>query len=117
MGVFESLGETSEKAGEKAQKYIETSKAYFTLKIFQQVSIIIGVIGKAMIIGSCLFIGFMFFAVALAIGLGKLLNSLVLGIIILGAIFFALGFIAFKFRNHIDTVVIKKMAPKFFESK
>lgn len=116
MGIIDSLGETSEKAADKAQHYIETTKAYYRLKIFQQVTIIVGVIGKGMIVGGMVLIGFLFLAIAGAIALGNLFNSIALGCLVVGLIFFLLGFIAFRYRNHIDTEVIKKMAPKFFES-
>ena len=115
--MFDSLGETSEKAVEKAQHYIETSKAYYRLKVFQQVSTIIGVMGKAMVIGGLVFIGFLFLAISLAIGLGKLFDSLALGSLSVAAIFILLAFIAYKKRGKIDTEVIKQMSPKFFESK
>lgn len=116
MGIIDSLGETSEKAADKGQHYVDTTKAYLRLKIFQQVCIIVGSMGKAMVVGGMAFIGFLFVAVALAIGLGNLFGSMVLGCLGVALIFFILGFIAFRFRNHIDTEIIKKMAPKFFES-
>lgn len=115
--MFESLGETSDKAVEKAQHYIETTKAYYRLKAFQQVSTIIGVMGKAMVIGGMAFIGFLFLAIAAAIGLGRLFDSIALGSLTVGIIFLILGYIAYKKRGLIDTQVIKQMSPKFFESK
>ncbi len=115
MGIIDSLGETSEKAADKGQHYIETTKAYYRLKIFQQVSIIVGVMGKALVVGGMVLIGFLFLAVAGAIALGNLFGSMALGSIAIAAIFFVLGYIGYRMRNHIDTQVIKKMAPKFFE--
>ncbi len=116
MGIIDSLGETSEKAVDKGQHYLETTRAYLRLKIFQQVCVIVGSMGKAMVVGGIAFIGFFFVAVAVAIGLGKLFGSMVLGCLGVALIFFILGIVAYRLRNHIDTEIIKKMAPKFFES-
>ncbi len=59
MNVFESLNETSNKAVDIGEKYVEASHQYLKLKIFQQLTGAMSLFGKMLLIGSFLFIAFL----------------------------------------------------------
>lgn len=116
MTVFESINHTTTKATDLGQDYIKKSQEYYKLKIFQQLTFSFSMLGKALVIGSILFIGFVFLAFALAIAIGDWLSNVALGYLIVSGLFFCIALIVYKLRHRIDQKIIKTMSPKFFNS-
>ena len=116
MNVFESINNTSRKASDVGEEYVDKSLQYFKLKFFQQLSYTISMVGKALIIGAVLFIGLIFLAVAGAIALGELLGEVALGFLIVGGLIMIVGFIIYKVRYLIDAKVIDKIQTKLFKN-
>lgn len=115
MTKFESLNNTTDKAGKSAEKYISTSKEYLRLKVFQQLTSIVSWIVKFAIIGGCIGLAIIFFAVAGAIALGEAVNNVPLGYGIVALVFIALTLVAFKVRKVIDKKIIKTISTNFFD--
>ena len=115
MNVFESINNTSDKASDIGERYVTKSYEYFKLKVFQQLSYTISMVGKALIIGAVLFIGLIFMAVAGAIAIGDALGHASLGYLIVGGLFMIVGFVIYQVRYLIDGKVINKFQTKFFK--
>ncbi len=112
--IFESINNTTDSAAEIGEKYLNDTKEYFRLKIFQQLTISVGMIAKALIIGGLLFIGLIFLSVAAALAIGQWIDSVALGYLIVAAIFLIVGAIIYFQRSIISRKIIVKMSPKFF---
>ncbi|OBX27070.1 putative superfamily III holin-X [Gelidibacter algens] len=115
MNIFESINNTSDKATDIGERYFDKTREYVKLKIFQQVSYTVSMVGKALIIGAVLFIGLIFLAFALAIYLGHLLGHVSLGYLIVGVLFLIVALIIYKARYLIDEQIIKKIQIKIFK--
>ncbi len=115
MGVFDALNETSNKAVDVGEEFYKKSRAFYKLKIFQQLSMTTGMLCKMVLIGSLALLGFVFFTVALTMYLGELLESNILACLLVGAFLFVLSIIVYLTRRHIDNFVVKKLSPKFFD--
>ncbi|WOD44910.1 hypothetical protein [Hwangdonia lutea] len=115
MSLSESIGKTNAKATEIGEKYLKTSFDYYKLKIFQQLSISISMVFKAIIIGGLLLMGLCFLGIALAFAIGKAMDSYMLGFVIVGAVFIFLSVIALLTRKHINNMTVKALSEKFFD--
>lgn len=115
MNVFESINNTSEKASEIGERYVTKSYEYYKLKVFQQLSYTISTLGKALMIGAILFIGFIFMAVSGAIAIGEALNNVALGYLIMGGIFMLIALIFYLLRYLLDAKIINKFYSKFYK--
>ena len=115
MSIFESINNTSNKATDIGERYIDRSFEYFKLKVFQQLTYTISMIGKALIIGAVLFIGLIFLAFAAAIAIGDALGDVALGYLIVGGVFMIIGLIIYKVRYVVDAKIIEKFQIKFFK--
>ena len=116
MALFDSIEETSKKAADLAEDYVRTSRAYIRLKVFQQLTISISLITKTVLIGGLLLIGVIFIAIAMVIFIGDLLGSMALGCVLVALLFIIAGAVVYSFREKIDSLIIKKMSPKFFDN-
>lgn len=114
MSLIDALSETNTKATDLGEKYFKTSYKYYKLKLFQQLSISIGMVFKTIAIGGLILLGIGFFAVALALFLGELLGSYALGFTILGILFILISCVAYMFRRYINNLAVKKLSKKFF---
>jgi len=115
MSVFESISDASTKAVDKSELYLKKSHEFYKLKIFQQLSISISMVFKAVAIGGALIIGVTFMAIAMAFYIGALLDNYALGFIIVGSLFVITAFILFLMRKFINTLVIQKLSKSFFK--
>ncbi|TXE19954.1 hypothetical protein ES692_01460 [Psychroserpens burtonensis] len=115
MTVFESLNETTDRATDTAEKYVKTSKEYFKLKVFQQLTLTLSLVTKFAVVGGLIAFSVIFTAVAGAIAIGEYLGNMSLGYLIIGAIFLLLSFIVYLLRSHINSKIISSMANKFFD--
>ena len=114
MSILESIGETNKKATEIGEKYLQTSYEYYKLKIFQQLTITISVVFKAILIGGFLMIGLGFVALGLAIFIGEILDSYTQGFVIMGLIFIFFSFITILFKKRVNDFVVAILSEKFF---
>ncbi|WP_250434295.1 hypothetical protein [Hanstruepera flava] len=116
MKLFESINETSGKMTDAGEAYFKKSQEYLKLKVFQQISVSITFVAKALVIGSLLFIGLFFASFALAMAIGEWLDNLALGYLMLGVVFL-LGCVLVYYQRHtIERKVIKSLSSKFFNS-
>jgi len=109
-----SLGETNKKAIDISEKYLNTSYEYYKLKIFQQLTITISMVFKAILIGSFLAIGLFFMALGLALFIGEALGNYTQGFIIVGLIFLFLSFMALLLKKRVNDFVVSILSEKFF---
>lgn len=116
MNIFESINNTSNKASDLGERYFDKSFEYLKLKVFQQLTYTISMMGKALIIGAVLFIGLIFLAIAAAIAIGEALGHVALGYLIIGIVFIILGIVIYKLRYLIDAKIIAKFQTRFFKS-
>ena len=115
MNVFESLSETSNKATNIGEKYIDTSHQYLKLKVFQQLSSSMSIVVKMLIIGAMIFIALLFLAFSATIALGEYLDNWALGALIVGGSFLMLAVIVYLIRHKIDDAIIETVSHKFFD--
>ncbi|MGC1632793.1 MAG: hypothetical protein WA749_11845 [Gelidibacter sp.] len=115
MSIFESINNTSNKATDIGERYFDRSFEYFKLKVFQQLTYTISMIGKALIIGAVLFIGLILLSISAAIAIGDALQNVALGYLIMGGVFMIIGFIIYKVRYVVDAKIIEKFQIKFFK--
>lgn len=115
MTVFESLNNTTDKAVDNAEKYLNTSKEYLRLKVFQQLTSILSLVIKFAVIGGLIGLAIIFFAVAGAVTIGEALNSLPLGYAIVAVIFVLFTIITLALRKKIDKKIIETISAKFFD--
>lgn len=114
MSLLDSVSETNAHATKVGEKYLKTSYEYYKLKIFEQLTISIGMVMKIILIGGFTLIGVSFLAVALALSIGEALNNATLGFVSVGILFFILSAILFQLRKHLNNFIIKKLSKKFF---
>lgn len=114
MSVFESLGETTDKASDIGEKFIETSHRYYKLKIFQQLTFSVSMIVRLMSVGAFVFVGLIFAAIAGAMAVGNALNSMPLGFFLIGVLFLLAAIIIYSKRQDINKLIIEKLGAKFF---
>jgi hypothetical protein len=115
MQIFDSINESADKAAESSEQYLKATQNYIKLKVFEQLTISLSLLGKILLLGSLFSIGAFFLAISVALALGDLLNNTALGYLVVGAIFFILTYIAYTKRHLISTKIIQTMSTKFFE--
>jgi hypothetical protein len=114
MSLLDSLGETNKKASAAGEKFLKSSYNYYKLKIFQQLTISIGLIFKIIFIGGLIIIALGFMATAFALFLGEVLDNPGLGFVLAGVLFLCLSLIAYLFRKHMNSYIVKILSEKFF---
>ncbi len=114
MGLIDSISSTNDKATDVGARYFKTSYKYYKLKIFQQLSISVSMVFKAIIIGGLAFLCVLLCSIALALYLGEITTNYPLGFFIVGLIFLMLSLIGYFFRSKINQKIIKKLSKKFF---
>jgi len=114
MAVFDKLNETSNKAVDVGETYIDKSEAYYKLKAFQVMSLSFTMITKFAIIGVFLLLALFLFSVAGAIALGNIVESISLGCIIVAVFYLLLAIVVYSIRSKIETLIIKKLSINYF---
>ncbi len=115
MSVFESLNETSNKAVDVGERFYRKSRAFYKLKIFQQLALTTGLFCKMALVGSVAFLGLVLFIIALTIYLGQMLDSTILACLLVGLLMFIISAIIYALRKQIDNFVVRKLSNKFFD--
>ena len=117
MSMFGSFVETTDKASDIGERYVKTSYQYLRLKIFQQLTISISLFAKIIVIGSLLFLSFLFLAFAVAIVIGNALDNEALGYLIVGIVFSIIAAIIYILREAISKKVISTIGEKYFDEE
>lgn len=116
MSVLKALDRTTSKAASSGENYVKTTRKYFELKIFQQLSLFSSYVLKIAILGSIAAVGLIFIAISAAFALGNYFDSFALGYLCVGLCFFLLGIIIYMSRKIIDKMIIKKLSKTYFDS-
>ncbi|WP_299674942.1 hypothetical protein [uncultured Tenacibaculum sp.] len=117
MSILKSIDTTSEKAVHKTEEFLNHSKKYYELKIFQILTSSISLIFRFAIVGIFLLIAFIFLAVFASSAIGNYLNSEVLGYIVVALIFILFAFVGYLGKNYIENKVIKSLSKKYFDDE
>lgn len=115
MSVFESLNETSNKAVDVGEDYYTKTKAFYKLKVFQQLAGTTGIFCKTALVGSMIFLGFLFFIIALTVYLAKILGSDIQACLSVGVLLWLIGLVFYFLRKRIDNLIVRKLSNKFFD--
>ena len=116
MNILESIKETSGKMADAGETYVKKTEEYYKLKVFQQITVSISFVTKGLIIGGVLFLALFFLAFSLAFAIGKWLDSLALGYLIIAALFLIITVILYYNRCVINKKIIQALSSKFFDS-
>lgn len=115
MGLIDSLSQTNDKAIDTGERYFKTSFEFYKLKAFQQLTISISLVFKALIIGGLACVCLLISATALALFIGKSITNYPLGFLMVGLLFFILSVVAYALKNQISNIIIKILSKKFFD--
>tara|TARA_R110002049_G_scaffold90303_4_gene226516 strand:- start:2299 stop:2661 length:363 start_codon:yes stop_codon:yes gene_type:complete len=116
MGLIDSISATNDKANDVSKRYLKTSYKYYKLKIFQQLSISVSLVVKALIIGGLVLMCILLFAIALALFIGETTTNYPLGFLVVGIIFLLLSVMAYYLKNSVNKIIVKILSKKFFNS-
>ncbi|PWK17281.1 hypothetical protein [Xanthomarina spongicola] len=116
MNILETIKETSGKMADAGETYVKKTEEYYKLKVFQQITVSISFVTKGLIIGGVLFLALFFLAFSLAFAIGKWLDSLALGYLIIAALFLIITVILYYNRHVINKKIIQALSSKFFDS-
>ncbi|TYB77079.1 hypothetical protein [Bizionia myxarmorum] len=116
MNVFETISDTTGKMADSGETYIKKTQEYLKLKVFQQLTVSVSLVVKALAVGGLFGIGLLFLAFAAALAIGKWLENEALGYLIVGGVFLILTLIIYLSRSAINNMIIKRFSSKFFES-
>jgi hypothetical protein len=113
--ALEELKDNLEDIQENTQAYIETSLAYYKLWGFKVAMKSTTLIFKFALIAICLMIVLLFVSVAGALAIGHLVNSTVLGFLIVAGIYLVLAFLLFLIKDKIvEGPILEKFSEIFF---
>jgi hypothetical protein len=109
---FENISELKE----NLRLYLETKLSYYGLTAFEKAVKILTVITGNGFILLVMWMALIFFSGAVAFYIGTLLDSNVLGLLIISGAYFLLGIILIIFRNRIfSSIIIKLLLNVFFK--
>lgn len=114
MGLVNSINETNEKAAEVGEIYLKKSYKYYKLKFFQQLSVSVSMVFKALIIGGFLFTFIFLASIALALQIGETTKNYPYGFFMVSLFFLVLAIIGYFLKNIVNKIIIKKLSKKFF---
>ncbi|MEM6517154.1 MAG: hypothetical protein AAF688_13290 [Bacteroidota bacterium] len=114
MGLFDSLNETTDKATDIGEEYINTSREYFKLKLFKQLATTVSFISKYIIYAMLTMLVLIFISVSAALAIGRAIGSQAYGFLIVGGLLLVLLIIAILLSKKIDDSIVKKLSKKFF---
>lgn len=117
MNIFESINNTADRATDFGEEYVKKSYQYYKLKVFQQLAQVVSMLGKVLLMGAVLFIGFIFLAVAGAIAIGEYLGDVALGYLVVGGLFVVIAIIIYLARRSIDSKVINMIHSIFYKEE
>jgi len=117
MSFFKTLDRVSSNVIDAGEDYLELSKKYYRLKIFQQLSSYFATISKVALFGGIFFMALLLLVIAGAVALGEYLDSFPLGCVLMAAILTVGALIIYLGRETlIDRRVLKTLAKTFFDN-
>jgi len=115
MSIIESLSESTDKATDIGEEYIDASREYYKLKIFKEFTTSLSLVTKILIFGILILFIAAFILIAAAIYIGNILENLAAGYLIVAGIISLLTLVAFSLRQKIDRKIIQKFSKKIFK--
>jgi ABC-type multidrug transport system fused ATPase/permease subunit len=113
--ALEEIKDNLEDIQENTQAYIETSLAYYKLWGFKVAMKSTTLLFKFALIAICLMIVLLFVSVAGALALGHLVDSAVLGFLMVAGIYLVLAFLLFLIKDKIvEGPILEKFSEIFF---
>ncbi|UII76676.1 hypothetical protein LV716_02500 [Flagellimonas sp. HMM57] len=112
---MDALKESSQHITQTSELFLNASKKYYELKVFQQIAVATTSFSKVVLIGSLLALGLIFLSFSAAFALGEYWNSTNLGFLAIGGIYILIAMGSFVLRNRLDGVIIKKLSKTFFD--
>jgi len=97
------------------QDYATKEYEYAHLKLFYHTATLSTIVVKSTLFGVFALVGLAFFSIAMALWIGSLLNSWMLGFLIMGGVFFLGALIIYLMRKRIERYVVQHMSLKYFE--
>lgn len=116
MSILRALDNTSSKAANSGKSYAKSTRKYYELKIFQQISLFSSYALKLVILGSMCILGLIFLAISAAFALGSYLDNFALGYLYVAICFFIIMIFTYLGRKGIDKFLIKKLSKTYFDS-
>lgn len=116
MSIIRALDNTTSKAASSGKNYAKSTRNYYELKIFQQISLFSSYALKLVILGSMCALGLIFLAISAAFALGTYLDNFALGYFYVAICFFILMIFVYLGRKGIDKFLIKKLSKTYFDS-
>lgn len=113
--ALEELKDNVEDIQENAKAYLESSISYYKLWGFKVAMKSTTLILKFTLIAICLMIVLLFMSVAAALAIGKLMDSYVVGFLIVAGIYFVLALLLFMIKDKIvEGPILEKFSEIFF---
>ena len=113
--ALEELQDNIEDIQENAKAYVESSIAYYKLWGFKVAMKLTTLILKFTLIAMCLMIVMLFLSVAAALAIGQLMNSYVVGFLIVAGVYFILAMLLFMVKDKIvEGPILEKFSEIFF---
>jgi hypothetical protein len=114
MRIFDNLSDSADDGTAAGKEFASKTYEHTKLKVFQLSALTVGMIAKLVIIGSLVFLGFIFLAISAAIALGLYFQNAALGYFSVGSCIFVIALFIYFFRKFFDNQVILKMSKIFF---
>jgi hypothetical protein len=113
--ALEELKDNVEDIQENAKAYIESSLAYYKLWGFKVAMKSTTLMLKFALIAICLMIVLLFMSVAAALAIGELMDSYVVGFLIVAGVYFVLALLLFMIKDKIvEGPILEKFSEIFF---
>jgi hypothetical protein len=114
MRIFDNFSDSADKGTAAGKQFLSKTYEHTTLKAFQLSALTVSMIAKLVVIGSLVFLGIVFLAIASAIALGAYFQNAALGYLSIGLLILCSSLIIYFFRKFFDKKVITKMSKMFF---
>ncbi len=114
--MFDKVQEESAEVAQLAQDYVNSSGKYLKLKTFEQLSLTFSALIRILAIGGLTIVGLSFMAIALALAIGRQMDSLTWGFLIVAFGYLFLAWVIYLFRKSITNSVIRTMSSQFFDN-
>lgn len=113
--AFEELNENAEKFHEDIKSFLDSSIAYYKLKVFKLTMQSVSLVFKMMLVGICFAVLLLFCSFAAAFAIGDELHNLPLGFLIVGGLYLFFTLLVYAFRKVlVEGPIVRKFSKIFF---
>ncbi|MCB0819783.1 MAG: phage holin family protein [Bacteroidetes bacterium] len=113
--AFEEVNEEVDQLQKNAQELIDSNLEFYKLKSFKILMKSSGLIAKLLFVLFFVTLFVVFMSIALALYLGKITESNTTGFLIVGGIYFVLGFVAVVFKSKLlERKLLRNFSEIFF---